>query len=127
MTGDDSVRGAEGPAAPSQLESDTVGAVATAAAEAAAKKRKVKRRDLKAKIRALEAEIEETRSQVPDEPLYGMTPKLEGAIVRALEQQRYTVIQRLLRTLHPAAQDDLIERMDAELDRQRVEWGKRVH
>src|SRR3546814_9330642 len=97
MTGDDSVRGAEGPAAPSQLESDTVGAVATAAAEAAAKKRKVKRRDLKAKIRALEAEIEETRSQVPDEPLYGMTPKLEGAIVRALEQQRYPVIPRLLR------------------------------
>ena len=81
MSGDDSQGG--GP----PLGADTVGAVASAAAEAAAKKRKVKRRDLKAKIRELEAEIEETRSQVPDEPLYGMTPKLEAAVIRALAQE----------------------------------------
>lgn len=96
------------------IGADTIGAVASAAAEAAAKKRKVKRRDLKAKIRALEAEIEETRSQVPEEPLYGMTPKLEAAVVRALEEERFSIIPRLLRPLHPADQADLIERLDAD-------------
>lgn len=115
MADDDSVRGAQGPAEAPPLGADAVGAVASAAAEAAAKKRKTKRRDLKAKIRALEAEIEETRNQVPDEPLYGMTPKLEGAIFRALEQERYPVIPRLLRPLHPADQADMIERLDAGL------------
>ena len=105
MSGDDSQGG--GP----PLGADTVGAVASAAAEAAAKKRKVKRRDLKAKIRELEAEIEETSSQVPDEPLYGMTPKLEAAVIRALAQERLTVLPRLLRPLHPADQADLIERL----------------
>jgi magnesium transporter len=108
MSGDDSQGG--GP----PLGADTVGAVASAAAEAAAKKRKVKRRDLKAKIRELEAEIEETRSQVPDEPLYGMTPKLEAAVIRALAQERLTVLPRLLRPLHPADQADLIERLGGE-------------
>ena len=75
MAGDDSIKAAEDRpdslvgAESTPLGADTVEAVASAAAEAAAKKRKVKKRDLKAKIRALEAEIEETRSQVLDEPL----------------------------------------------------------
>lgn len=96
------------------LGPDTVSSLASAAAEAAAKKRKVRKRELKEKIRALEAEIEETRSQVPEEPLYGMTPKLEAAIVRALEEERLAVVPRLLRPLHPADQADMIERLDAE-------------
>jgi len=121
MAGPDSIDGADdgaddgaGPAGEAPIGADTVEAVASAAADAAAKKRKVKRRDLKAKIRELEAEIEETRSQVLDEPLYGMTPKLEAAVVRALEQERFTVVPRLLRPLHPADQADLIERLDAD-------------
>jgi len=113
MAGDDSVEGAGGPDEPAPMGVDTVGAVATAAADAVSKKRKAKRRDLKAKIRELEAEIEETRGQVPDEPLYGMTPKLAGAILRALEQERYPVIPRLLRPLHPADQADMVERLDS--------------
>lgn len=75
------------------------------------RKHKVRRRELKAKIRALEAEIAETRDTVPDEPLYGLTPRLEAAVVRALEQERLAIIPRLLRPLHPADQADLIERL----------------
>ncbi|GHD58975.1 hypothetical protein GCM10017083_42750 [Thalassobaculum fulvum] len=128
MAGDDSIEGPDartgpagggdstGPGGPGAdgLGADTVEAVAVAAAEAAAKKRKVKKKDLKAKIRQLEAEIEETRNQVLDEPLYGMTPKLEAAVIRALEQERLPVVPRLLRPLHPADQADLIERLDGD-------------
>lgn len=109
MAGDDSVNDVE-----ERDDRDTVAPPGETAREAEARKRKVRRRDLKAKIRALEAEIEETRSQVPDEPLYGMTPKLEAAVVRALEQERFAIVPRLLRPLHPADQADLIERLDAE-------------
>src|SRR3989337_2690563 len=89
-------------------------ATANALAQAGAQNGKARRSELKAKIRALEAEIEETRSQVPDAPLYGMTPKLESAVVRALDQDRLSVLPRLLRPLHPADQADLIERLGAE-------------
>lgn len=80
----------------------------------AKRKPKVKKRELKAKIRALEAEIAETRENVPDEPLYGLTPRLEAAVMRALEQERLPIIPRLLRPLHPADQADLIERLAPE-------------
>jgi len=85
-----------------------------AAVEEAPRKPKERRRDLKAKIRALEAEIAETRENVPEEPLYGLTPRLEAAVIRALEQDRLPVIPRLLRPLHPADQADLIERLAPE-------------
>ena len=43
-----------------------------------------------------------------------MTPKLEAAVVRALEEERFSIMPRLLRPLHPADQADLIERLDAD-------------
>jgi magnesium transporter len=82
-------------------------------AETSPRKGKQRRRDLKAKIRALEAEIAETRDSVPDEPLYGLTPRLEAAVIRAVRQERLAIIPRLLRPLHPADQADLIERLEA--------------
>ena len=84
-------------------------------ADAAGRKPKERRKELKAKIRELEAEIEETRSKAAsEEPLYGLTPRVEAAVIRALEQERAAIIPRLLRPLHPADQADLIERLDAD-------------
>ncbi|NQW11785.1 MAG: magnesium transporter [Alphaproteobacteria bacterium] len=78
------------------------------------RKPKERRKKLKAKIRELEAEIAETRGKAAEEePLYGLTPRVEAAVVRALAQERAAVIPRLLRPLHPADQADLIERLDA--------------
>ncbi len=90
---------------------ETDAAAKGAETEDSRRKPKVRRRELKAKIRALEAEIAETRENVPEEPLYGLTPRLEAAVVRALEQDRLPIIPRLMRPLHPADQADLIERL----------------
>lgn len=90
---------------------ETDAAETGAETEDSRRKPKVRRRELKAKIRALEAEIAETRENVPEEPLYGLTPRLEAAVVRALEQDRLPIIPRLMRPLHPADQADLIERL----------------
>ena len=94
-------------------DSDVEARVA-AAARAAKRKYKAKRRELKARIRALEAEIAESRESVLDEPLYGLTPRVEAAVLRALDQDRFAVLPRLLRPLHPADQADLIERLTTE-------------
>jgi magnesium transporter len=82
------------------------------AVEPRMKKRKPKKKDLKQKIKELEAEVEDAKRKIADEPLYGLTPRLEAAITRALDQGRLEVVPRLLRPLHPADQADLIERMD---------------
>lgn len=99
---------------PDSMVPESTGAEAGASQEGAKRKPKVRKRELKAKIRALEAEIAETRESVLEEPLYGLTPRVEAAVMRALEQERLAIIPRLLRPLHPADQADLIERLTSE-------------
>ncbi len=91
-----------------------VEAKASAAAKAAKRKYKAKRRELKARIRALEEEIAEARDSVAEGPLYGLTPRVEAAVLQALDQERFPVVPRLLRPLHPADQADLIERLTSD-------------
>ena len=80
---------------------------------------KAKRRKLKRKIKELEKEIEASKEAQLDESLYGLTPRVEAAIQRALSEDRLPILPRLLRPLHPADQADLIERLEV-ADREKL-------
>jgi magnesium transporter len=43
--------------------------------------------------------------------LYGLTPKVEGAIVAAVDRQLESRARALVAPLHPADQADLLERL----------------
>ena len=70
-------------------------------------------KDLKARIRDLEAEVEEFKSN-EDAKLYGLTPEVEQAVSRAIEEENGRRLYRLIRPLHPADFADLIERYSGE-------------
>jgi magnesium transporter len=75
--------------------------------------RKARKRDqenrLKQRIRDLEAEVEEFQAN-EDIKLYGLTPEVEQAVSRAIEEENGRRLYRLIRPLHPADFADLIER-----------------
>ena len=68
---------------------------------------------LKQRIRDLEAEVEEFKTN-EDIKLYGLTPGVEQAVARAIEEENGRRLYRLIRPLHPADFADLIERYSGE-------------
>ena len=68
---------------------------------------------LKERIRDLEAEVEEFKA-AEDIKLYGLTPEIEQAVARAIEEENGRRLYRLIRPLHPADFADLIERYSGE-------------
>lgn len=68
---------------------------------------------LKQRIRDLEAEVEEFKA-AEDIKLYGLTPEVEQAVARAIEEENGRRLYRLIRPLHPADFADLIERYSGE-------------
>ena len=79
--------------------------------------RKARKREqenqLKQRIRDLEAEVEEFKAN-EDNKLYGLTPEVEKAVARAIEEENGRRLYRLIRPLHPADFADLIERYSGE-------------
>jgi magnesium transporter len=75
--------------------------------------RKARHRDqenqLKQRILDLEAEVEEFKAN-EDAKLYGLTPEVERAVARAIDEENGRRLYRLIRPLHPADFADLIER-----------------
>ena len=74
------------------------------------KKRKLSagiRKNLRQGIRDLESEINEFQSN-EDSKLYGLTPKVERAVKKAIEEDNGPRLYRLVRPLHPADFADLI-------------------
>ena len=98
-----------------EAETDSFGVEAELpdVAEEPQRRHKTRRKDLKRKIRQLEAEVAEAQRRITEEPLYGLTPRLEAAVIRALAQDRTEIMARLLRPLHSADIADLVERLIA--------------
>ena len=72
-------------------------------------RRREQKQTLKSRIRALEAEVEEFKS-TEGTKLYGLTPEVERAVARAIDEGNGRRLYRLIRPLHPADFADLIER-----------------
>lgn len=79
--------------------------------------RKARKREqeklLTQRIRDLEAEVEGFKAN-EDIKLYGLTPEVEQAVARAIEEENGRRLYRLIRPLHPADFADLIERYSGE-------------
>ncbi len=75
--------------------------------------RRKKGRRLRKRIKALEVEVAEFQAN-EDARLYGLTPGVEAAVAKAIEDGNGRRLFRLVRPLHPADFADLIERNSGE-------------
>ncbi len=95
------------------IESDDILDMPQSGKKARKAKRREKENQLVQRIRDLEAEVEEFKAN-EDIKLYGLTPAIEQAVARALEEGNGRRLYRLIRPLHPADFADLIERYSGE-------------